>query len=250
MNNFFGVNLFAQLRNRIKAVFGVFTASISVFACGAFMTFVLAPNQAILAYKVSQIPLMTAQSVEAIAPGGDVLITGIINGDAPTPHLPEFIAYTEERWDVTVSENENGNDNTPSGSWTRVQTVVPLLTLDMDGTSVSIQASNTATLNGALHEKLVDGTGSLQAVYEGQSLHDGAMRYKGLANGDLTTVFGKKASVGGVVPSQLFAGDRVAFEKYQRDLASSFLFMGITFMLCSPVVLVIGILGVLFGRKR
>ena len=65
MNNLSGFNLFAQLRNRFKAVLGSFTAAISVFACGAVMTFVLAPNQAILAYKVSRMPIMTAQSVDS-----------------------------------------------------------------------------------------------------------------------------------------------------------------------------------------
>ncbi|MBK9601000.1 MAG: hypothetical protein IPO36_04035 [Anaerolineales bacterium] len=250
MNNLSGFNLFAQLRNRFKAVLGSFTAAISVFACGAVMTFVLAPNQAILAYKVSRMPMMTAQSVESIAAGGDILITGYLIGGAPTPSLPEFIAYTEDTWKVTVTQDDNGNDNTPSGSWSRVQTVFPELTLEMNGAPVLIRVSNSASLSGSLHEKVVDGNGILQADYEGQPLHDGASLYRGFASGDLITILGKKASVGGVIPEQVFGGDRVSFEEYQRNLASSYLVMGVAFMLCSPLVLVIGILAALFGRKK
>ena len=250
MNNLSGFNLFAQLRNRFKAVLGSFIAAISVFACGAVMTFVLAPNQAILAYKVSRMPMMTEQSVESIAAGGDILITGYLIGDAPTPSLPEFIAYTEDTWKVTVTQDDNGNDNTPSGSWSRVQTVFPELILEMNDAPILIRASNSASLSGSLHEKVVDGNGILQADYEGQLLHDGASLYRGFASGDLITILGKKASVGGVIPEQVFGGDRVSFEEYQRNLASSYLVMGVAFMLCSPLVLVIGILAALFGPKR
>ena len=252
MNNLLGGNLFTILRNRIKAVLGAVTASIAVFACGAVMTFVLAPNQALLAYKISKMPIMTAQSAEAAAPGSDILITGHLNGNAPTPNLPEFIAYTEEEWKVTLSQNDNGNssDNKPSGSWSHTQTVIPELTLDMGGSPVTIQPSDNAIFGGALTEKIIDGNGSLQAEYQGQLLRDGALRYQGFKNGALTTVLGKKASIGGVIPEHMYAGDRVEFETYQRQLASSFLFAGIFFMLCSPVVLVLGILGAIFGRKR
>jgi hypothetical protein len=250
MNMFSINNLISNLRGRVTAVIGVVIAAIALCACGAFMTFYLAPTQAMQAFQISKMPQMTAQTVNDVAAGTQLLITGYINGKIPTASLPDYIAYTQQEWDVTVTEDSNGNDNTPSGSWTNSQTIVPDLTLDMGGTPISILSNNDATLAGQLHEKIIDSTGSLQADYNGQSLRDGALRYQGFFNGDLTTVYGKKASVDGVIPEELFAGDRVAFEAYQKQLASSYLFMGIAFMICAPIFMVIGTFAAAFGRRK
>ena len=249
MNMFSISNLISNLRGRVNAVIGVVIAAIALCACGAFMTFYLAPTQAMQAFQISKMPQMTAQTVNDAAAGTQLLITGYISGEVPTASLPDYIAYTQQEWDVTVTEDSNGNDNTPSGSWKNSQTIVPELTLDMSGAPISILSNNRASLAGQLHEKIVDGTGSLQADYNGQNLRDGAIRYQGFFSGDLTTVYGKKASVDGVIPDNLFAGDRVAFEAYQKELASSYLFMGIAFMVCSPIFLIVGIFAAAFGRQ-
>jgi hypothetical protein len=66
----------------------------------------------------------------------------------------------------------------------------------------------------------------------------------------LTTVLGEKAASGGITPSQLYGGDRAAFEEAERQAASGLLFAGLCAMALSPVVLVGGILAALFGRRR
>jgi hypothetical protein len=250
MRNLFTSNLFANLRGRINAGIGVIIATMALCVCGAVMTFVLAPQQALKAYRISQMPMMDAGFVGDSAAGSDILITGYLNGNPPTPALPDFIAYTEEKWKVTVTKDDQGKGKTPSGSWSLEQTVIPELILDTNDAAVDIHASGSANLSGPVHEKIVDGNGALQANDGDKNRKDGAIRYRGFFSGDLTTVFGKKASIGGVIPEEFFAGDRIAFEAYQKQIASSFLFMGIAFMACSPLVLAFGILAVLFGRRR
>jgi hypothetical protein len=250
MQNLFTGNLLANLRGRINAMIGVGIASVAFCLCGALMTFVLAPQQALKAYRISQMPLMDAGFVGNAAAGSDILITGYLKGEVAARSVPDFIAYTEEKWNVTVTKDSDGKENPPSGSWAHEQTVVPALTLDMNGAPIDILSANNADLSGDLHEKIVEGNGALQAKDGDSMLRDGTLRYRGFFNGDLTTALGKKAAVGGVLPEELFAGDRVAFEAYQKELASTYLYMGIMFMGCSPLVLVIGTLGVLFGRRR
>lgn len=242
-------NIFSVLRNRAKAVVSSIVISVVLCGCGAVMTFYLAPTQALKAYRISQMPLMDAQSVADAGVGSNVIVTGSLTGD-PTREQPEFIAYTKHEWDVTVTEDDEGNEGTPSGSWSLIQTVIPVLMLEMNGSPVQILANEGAALSGALREKIIDGEGSLQASYENQTLRDGAIRYSGFADGDLATVYGVTASVGGIFPEDIFAGDRVAFEKYQKNLASGYLMVGIAFMLCSPLVLVGGVFSSVFGRRK
>jgi hypothetical protein len=250
MQNFSVNNLFNNLRGRMSAVISAVIGSVLLCICGAVMAFVMAPGQAIKASQIAKMPLMDAQTVESAAVGSDILITGLVSGSAPNPSLPDFIAYEQDEWDVTVSKNSDGTPQPPSGSWTNSQTFISELALDVNGSSVPVLSSNTVSLGGNLHEQLVDGKGSLQDQYNGKQLRDGALRYRGFFNGDLTTVYGKKASTGGVIPDELFAGDRVVFEQYQKQMASSLLLMGIGAMICSPVVLVGGVLGAAFGRRR
>jgi hypothetical protein len=243
-------NLFVNLRDRMNAVIGAVIVSIAFCLCGAVMVFFLAPQQAMKAYQISKMPVMDAQSVDAAAAGGNVLITGYLQGEPATSDLPDFIAYTQERWEVTVSKDNDGKENTPSGSWKTEKTAIPALTLNVNDMPVNILASNDASFAGNLHETLIEGNGTLQADYNGKSLKDGSIRYQGFFDGDLTTVFGQKASVGGVQPQDIFAGDRVAYEAYQKQMAGAFLFGGLGMMICSPIVLVLGVLGAAFGKRK
>ncbi len=241
-------NLFSILRERFKSALTLAVISVSLFGCGAVMTFYLAPRQALQARRISQLPMMNARHVSQAEAGSEVVVTGYLMGD-PVREQPEFIAYTKEKWSVSVSTDDDGTESF-SGSWNLLQTVVPELTLEMGNAALQIHASADAGFDGALHEKVIDGEGSLRAVYQDQTLHEGALRYRGFASGDLTTVFGKKASVGGILPAELFAGDRVAFEEAQSQKASTYLLGGIAFMLCSPLILLFGAFSALFGRKK
>ena len=69
-------------------------------------------------------------------------------------------------------------------------------------------------------------------------------------DGDLVTVLGKKASSDGVIPSELYAGDRVAFADSKQDAARGLLIGGLCVIGLAPIVLVGGALIALFGRRR
>ena len=246
----FGGNIFTTLQNRMSAVIAAVGASALVCLCGALMTFVLAPQQALKAYRVSRLPLMDAPYVASAAPDSEILVTGYLQGSQAAPDLQDFIAYSKDRWEVSLSQEGQGTESAPSGSWRHEETVVPTLTLDMDGTPVTIHSSSYASLGGNLHETIIDGTGSLQARDGERLLRDGALRYRGFYNGDQVTVFGTKDTNGTIIPADIFAGDRASYETYQKQAAGFLFFGGIAMLVCSPVVLVLGVLGAMFGRRR
>jgi len=244
------LNPLRLLRQRLGAVFAVFAVSGVCCVSGALMAFVFAPGQALQASSLSRLPVMDAAAVDAAAPGDELLFTGVLTGNTSLLDASSLVAYTAEEWDVTAPSGDSYSDAEPHGVWKVVETVVPALTLDLSGQPVSVRAASNARLSGPLHETIVIGDSASQARYEGELLPDGARRYRGLADGDVTTVLGKKAGDGGVMPEQLFSGDRAAFEASQRQAASGLLFSGLCSMVLSPLVLVGGLLSVIFWRRR
>jgi len=248
--NLAGLNIVATLRRRLNAVFGAFAASAACCLCGALMTFVFAPGQALQAFRVSRMPVMDAASIAAAAPGDPLLITGVLAGNAPALDGHDLVAYRLDEWQVSVSQDEDGND-TSSGRWEAQPAFVPALTLEVGGQPVSIEPSSSARLGGDLAEVIVEGPGpASDKDFDGRDLPDGTLRYQGLEDGDTTTVLGEKAAGGGIAPSQLYGGDRAAFEESERQAASGLLFAGLCAMALSPIVLIGGILAALFGRRR
>jgi hypothetical protein len=249
--NLFGINPIAALRQRLGAVLGVFVGAFACCACGLLTTFVFAPGQAIQAGRIAGIPQMDAAAVAAAAPGDVVLLSGVLRDNPPLNPGSPLVAYTEQVWEVTVTEVED--DRSARGAWsTPPSTVVPALMLDVAGTPVELQAVNAVRLSGdLLREEIVRGPEDAEtATFEGERLPDGSRRYRGLTDGDLVTVLGQKAAAGGVLPEQIFAGDRVAFEASQRDSAAALLNMGICSIAMAPVVLIGGLFAVVFWRRR
>jgi hypothetical protein len=211
--NLFGLNPLLTIRERIGAAIGVLVVSSICCLLGVFMTFFLAPRQAIQANRISNLPVVSLAEIDSAATGDTLLITGVINGTPPHPEIADFVAYSGEQWVVTVpSASDSESSSEPTGSWKPIPTVVPDLSLEMEGQLVPIHAASSARLDGALRELIVPGEGELSADYEGQPVTDGTIRYHGLDNGVLTTVLGEKATDEGVTPKQIFAGDRAAFE--------------------------------------
>lgn len=242
-------NLFRSTRQRLNVILAVSVLALACCFCGGLMTFVLAPNQAIQASRLSRMPQMDAEMVNDAAAGDPILITGTLAGNEPLLETSNLIAYREERWVVTVSNNDSG-DSTPSGRWQTVTPVVPELTLDVDGQTIPLLSATNVRLSGPLHDTIITSDSPTRASYEGESLPDGTQRLQGLADGDLTTVLGTKASTGGVIPEQLFLGDRVAFEENERNAASALLYSGICVMLMAPVILGGGLFYAFLGRQR
>lgn len=247
----FGINLQSSLRQRINTILIALGFSLLCCLSGALMTFVLSPAQALEALRVSQLPQMNAQDVQSAAPGETLLFTATLTDNVPPQDRVNMVAYRVEEWRVTVpSESSRGGDAPhPSGHWETLETVVPELSAELGGQVISLHRSKGVGLGGALHEKVIKSNSPLQAMDMGEPLPDGTRRYRGLMNGDLVTVLGKKASDGGVIPGQLFAGDRIAFEESLRDAAKGLFSAGLCMIALAPTVLIGGLLFALFKRK-
>jgi hypothetical protein len=245
----FGIDLLGRLRQRMGGLLAALAGSVACCVCGAMMAFVFAPGQALRASQIAGLPQIDAAALEAAAAGETVLITGVLSGNSPLLDGYDLVAYSEEEWQVSVNTTDPDGPSTPSGRWQSLQTVVPELSLDMSGQVIQLQAATSARLSGPLHEAMILGGGALEADYMGDPLPDGTRRFKGLSDGDMTTVLGKKAASNAVAPEQLFLGDRAAFETSQRQAASGLLYSGICSMLMAPVVLIGGLLGVIFWRR-
>ncbi|KAA3643280.1 MAG: hypothetical protein DWQ07_22450 [Chloroflexi bacterium] len=238
--------LFSGMRQRIGGVFAAFAFSAGCCVCGAVMTFVLAPNQALEARRISRLPEMDAVYLTSVAAGEEVLLTGTLQGNELLYSDLPYVAFKEETW--IVSE-PTGDAESNSGRWDS-DTVVPDLDLNVGGQIVVILSATDPRLSGDLLEETILGEGPLEATYSGESLPDGTLRYEGFVDGDVATVLGEKATDGGVRPEHLFAGDRAAFETSQEEAASGLFISGIASMVLAPFVLIAGILGTIFWRRR
>lgn len=242
------MNIFARIRERMSAAVAAVIGSILLLGCGLLFLLVLAPKQKLEANHIENLPLMDATTVVNAEPADEILITGILHG-RPLPNVGSFIAYTLDEWDVTPADSEDQNDE-PSGSWKEIDRQIPDLELDVDGKVVSLLQSPDAYMNGTLREE-IEGSGAyLSADYGSRDLSDGSLRYRGFYDGDLATVWGEKASTGGVIPEEYFAGDRVMFVTHKHNTAKGLMIAGIVMLVCSPIALVGGVLSALFGRRR
>lgn len=244
------MNIFRILRERIGAVIASVFAAIAFCICGLMFTFFLAPRQALEARRIGNLPQMDASYVTAAAPGDDILITGSLQDNPLLLADSDLVAYHLEEWEVRLPDADEEGDREPTGLWNTLERVVPDLNLDVGGQNTRLLAATDVTFSGAIHEELILGEGTTTANYDGQPLPHGSWRYRGFFNGDLITVLGTKASADGVIPEKMYAGDRVAFEQSEEDAAQGLLIGGIVLMACAPLVLVGGVLGAIFGRRR
>jgi len=242
--------LLENIRGRVGAAVGVGLVSICFLVMGAAMAFWLSPQQALEWRRIEGLPELDATAYNAVATGEDVAITGTLI-DNPAQTDDGLVAYVQEEWDVSISSSSDDSDSEPSGSWKTVDTVVPPLTLSVAGGNIKTVAASSADLDGDTHSTAIKrGQGTEQAEYEGQLLPEGSTRMQGFSNGDLVTVVGSKASTGDLIPHRLFGGDRVQLIENIRSSAQTTFTVGIVMMICSPLVLVLGVLGALFGRRR
>ncbi len=245
------MNMFRSMRERFGRLFGAVIGSVALLGCGLLFALVLAPQQKLEARRIERLPIMDASTVMDAAPGEDILISGYLTGNPVVTAEDDFVAYIMEEWRVTVPEYDPDQPNQePDGDWELVERVIPDLMVDVNDQIVQSLKVDDASINGAVHESIFESSGYNTADYLGSSLSEGSLRVRGLYNGDLVTVWGKRASVEGVVPNELYAGDRVSFEESQHAAAKGLLIAGISMMVCSPIVLVGGILAAIFGRRR
>ena len=247
--NLLRFQLFSSLRRRIRSVLAIAVISVLCLLCGGLMAFGFAPAQAIQAYRISRMPVTEdVAQVAAAETGEELLFTGVLRDNAPL--LDRFVAYSAEEWKVTMPSDDTRGSSEPSGHWEAAETVIPALTLELDGQPVSLQETGSARLSGSLHIQMVRGDSPNQAEYEGEFLPDGTRRYQGFFDGDLVTVLGKKSANGGVLPEHIFGGDRLQFEESQRQAASGLFIAGLCLMAFAPLLLIGGLLFVLFHKQE
>ncbi len=245
------MNIFARMRERIGSAVAAVIGSVALLGCGLFFALFLAPQQKLEARRIERLPVLDAANLDQSAPGDEVLFTGHLEDNPSILEDENFVAYFLEEWQVTVPDYDPEEpDREPEGDWVTLETRIPDLQAEISGGSVTILKSDSATLTGPLHEVISYGQSNLTAPYEDQWLPDGSQRIRGFYDRDLITVLGQKATVSGVIPTELFAGDRVAFVESKHAAAKGLLIAGIAMIGCAPVVLIGGGLAALFGRRR
>lgn len=242
------MNLSLNIRPRIKRIVAAVIVAIFFMACGALLAFVLSPKEALQARRIERLPDIAAEDVATADPGDDILVTGRLEDNTVIAE-DSFVAYVRERWEVTPATPDDPNDES-NGKWATVERIVPDLRVNVNGKAAKTLRASSVTMNGPLHERLIRAYSFRKARYEGEALAEGSERLRGFYNGDLVTVLGTKASTDGVIPDELFAGDRVAFVQHKKSAARSLFIFGLCLMGVAPIVLVGGILSGLFGRRR
>jgi hypothetical protein len=196
---------------------------------------------------------MDAGAVEAAEVGDTILVSGTLVDNPPLREDSDLVIYREDIWEVgDLLETEEG-DTFRQGRWEDGETIVPELRLEIDGAAVMLREASPVLISGELlREQIIEAEDGPMAEdrAEDRLLADGSQRLRGLANGDLATVLGKKAATGGIVPEEIFAGDRVAFENTQSEQASALLSAGICALVLAPIFLLGGLAAVVFWRPR
>jgi hypothetical protein len=243
------MGIWRAMGERVRMIIGAVTGAVFLFVIGAALAFLLSPQQAALARKIERMPDMDAAAVSAAQAGAQILVTGHLEGNRV---LDEggFVAYTLQEWEVTPPDADDDEDEEPDGTWKTRERIAPDLNLVVGDQDVQILRADGVSMSGPLHEDLIYGTGWEEAKYEGEWLPEGSLRIRGFLNGDLVTVWGKRASSGRVIPDELYAGDRVAFADSKRKAAQGLLIGGLCMMGASPFVVVAGIVSAVFGRRR
>lgn len=244
MNFFQGVNPLEMIRQRIAGVIGVIVMAIAMLVCGGILAFVVSPGQAMEWRRIQGLPETTSGSLAVANPGDEVVFTGTLDGNE---ELTEYrlAAYRQSVWEVTSSKDSDGNTDY-DGSWTEQEKVVPALTVRVSDGSITTIPETTASFGRPTVTETVESN-------QGQSVdghHEGSLQYEGFRNGDRVTVTGTRTNGGEVLPDRIFGGTREQLVEDIRSGARAAFVGGIALMVCSPVALVGGIIGVIFGRRR
>ena len=237
-----------NIRDRIGSAFAGAIAAVFFLICGAVLAFVISPQQALEWRRIQGLPELDAASYAATATGEAVAITGTLAGNEMLTQ-DGLAAFYREVWEVEPPDPDVEDDE-PEGSWERFETVVPALTLEVSGGSVTTLSASSPTFGGSLHETVQEGTGPTAEGF-GEEWHaEGSIRTSGFKDGDLITAVGHKGSTGDLAPDRLFGGDRVQLVQEIRTGARVTFGIGIGMMVCSPLVLVVGVLAGLFGKRK
>ncbi|NDJ54863.1 MAG: hypothetical protein GYB68_17470 [Chloroflexi bacterium] len=241
------MNVMTAIRERVGAVIGAVVFALICLVGGAAMAFIVSPQQAAEWRRIDNLDELTAGSFAAVAAGENVVVTGTIAGEAQGPE--GYVFYQRQEWDVERDTDSDG-DTTYDGDWNTIETVYPAFQIQLGDGAVGVAPATSITLSGDLRETITEGSGGQRASYQGQQLAEGSIRVRGLATGDVITVLGSKLGDGQLAPDRFHAGDRESLVQLIRSNARVFFWVGVAMMVLSPVVLIMGVVGAIFGRSN
>jgi len=244
MNFFQGVNPLEMLRQRIMGVIGVIVTALAMLVCGGVLAFVVSPGQAMEWRRIQGLPETTSMSLGAAPSGEAVVFTGTLDGNEELTDY-RLVAYSQSIWEVSSSTDQDGNTEY-DGSWTEQEKVVPALTVRVSDGVITTIPETTASFGRPTVTETIESAQGRSA----DGHNEGSLQYTGFRNGDLVTVTGTRTSGGKVLPDRIFGGAREQLVADIRSGAKAAFAGGIGMMICSPVVLVGGIIAVIFGRAR
>ncbi|GAB4472996.1 MAG: hypothetical protein Kow00124_11570 [Anaerolineae bacterium] len=236
------MNVFARLRERIGAVIAAVVGSGCFLIMGAFLAFFISPQQAAEWRRIDALPDLDPAGLAAVPQGKELYLTGTLTGN--TPLKQDLVLYQVDVWDITTDSEGDKNS-----SWNVQERRVPALTLDFQGTTVSLLPNDGATLGGAATEYIEEGPGPESDTYNGRSLPEGSLRTWGFTNSALVTVVGTKQG-DAVAPSRFFGGTHDQLVENIRTGARAAFITGIVMMAISPIILIGSVIGAIFGKGR
>jgi len=202
-------------------------------AFGAALIFYFGPQLAQEAQRIGDLTELDAASFRAIPSDQDVLITGVLEGNRKRTS-DGLVAYARECWDVEY-DSEDGYE----GSWETIETVLPELTVSVDGGQVRTVSVESATMGGHRHSQIVEyGDGKQKA----NGIPEGSIRVIGYKNEDQITIVGQKTK-GRLLPDRLHGGDRAHL---LQELETGLWFTsicGVGLILIAPAILLSALLG-------
>jgi hypothetical protein len=199
---------------------------------------VVGPGMDKEAAEIEGLPGSTLESFYLAPPDSRVAITATLTGN---PILKDdLVAYVRQVWSVVY----DGPD-----TWEQSQQFIPPLTLQLEGQTVHVLGDQSGNIEfgGRLHEYIhaSDSKGPC-ANYGGQRLCSGSLRFRGLVNGDVVTVVGRRTPQGAIVPSRLYGGSRAELvsqlrrdAEFRRSTPGNMLVCPVTFLLAAVVIVVI-----------
>ncbi|MBT3337102.1 MAG: hypothetical protein HN855_15580 [Anaerolineae bacterium] len=177
---------------------------------GAYQVFNDSYHQTNEWFPVLELPHFNPSGIAAAPTNTPFVFDGQLSENKAIPPYG-FVLYSEEKWDVYPCDIANDEDcMQTTGTWLEVKQVIPDLTVFVSNKIINILSVPEVIFEGEFAEEVKPGQVSsllLLANYNGQRLHDGSIRIRGLSNGDKITFVGSKEPSGKIIPTHLFGGD-------------------------------------------
>ena len=172
-----------------------------IFCIGAYMVFVVYPQQVLEKEQLSTVPVVNKEQLRSTEGRRGVMITGHLIDNAVIKDK-DFVAFQTYRWEVKF------NNGDYEGKWWRDSERWPALLVAIDGGRAHTIENEPSLFNGALHEVVEARGGGKAAKYNGQALPNGSLRTVGVKNGDQVTIAGKTTHDATIIPEYFYVGTR------------------------------------------